>query len=112
MPGLRLCAATLLLAASLSATAQPAAPLTSPPAAPSVPVTELMHGVAVSDPYRNLENRSDPATREWMRAQGAYAAAVLERIDQRDAIARRIGELVKTTGDSVHSIRRMPGERI
>lgn len=40
---------------------------TLPPAASSQPVTEMMHGVSVTDPYRNLENVKSPATQAWLR---------------------------------------------
>ena len=38
-----------------------------PPAPSSQPVTEMMHGVSVTDPYRNLENVKSPATQAWLR---------------------------------------------
>lgn len=112
MQGLRLCTAALCCALSLAGPAQAADAPPAPPPAPSVPVTEVMHGVTVADPYRNLENTADPATRQWLRAQGEHAAAVLDRIEVRDVIAKRIAELVKSTGDSVRSIRRLPGDRL
>src|SRR5437879_6277851 len=84
----------------------------APPPAPSVPVTEIVHGVTVQDPYRNLENLADPATRQWVLAQGAYGAALLARIDVREPLLRRIEELTRETGDNVRNIRRMPGGRI
>ena len=66
----------------------------APPAAPSRPAHDVLHGVRVDDPYRNLENVADPQTRAWLEAQGAHAAAELGRIEGRDAMARRLGELV------------------
>jgi prolyl oligopeptidase len=35
----------------------------------SDPVVEIIHGVAVADPYRWLEDRNDPATGEWIAEQ-------------------------------------------
>jgi prolyl oligopeptidase len=84
----------------------------APPPAPSEPVTETLHGVAVADPFRNLENVKAPATQQWLQAQSAHAAAQLSRIDGRDAIAARIEALAKASGDSVQEIVRMPGERL
>ena len=84
----------------------------APPPAPSAPVTDVHHGVPVPDPYRNLENLADPATRAWLQAQGQFAAAKLARIDVRDAMGRRLEELNRTTGDNVRAIRRMPGGRV
>ena len=92
--------------------ASPARSADAPPPAPSVPVTDVLHGVSVHDPYRNLENLSDPATRDWLLAQGKYAEAQLARIDVRDALARRLDELTRATGDNLRDIRRMPGGRV
>ncbi len=100
------------LSASLAAATLCSAALAAPPAAPSEPVTETLHGVAVSDPFRNLENVKAPATQQWLLAQSAYAAAQLSRIDGRAAIAARIEALSKQSGDVVRDITRLPGEQI
>lgn len=83
-----------------------------PPPAPSRPVVEKLHGVEVADPYRNLEDLSDPATQDWLKAQGAYAAKTLAAIDGRDALAGRIAELSASSGDQVRWITRMPDDRV
>ncbi len=83
-----------------------------PPAAPSQPVTEILHGVSVADPYRNLENIKSAETQAWLKAQGEYAAEQLNRIEGRDQMAARIEALAKASGDQVRSVMRMPGERI
>ena len=102
------CAAVLCMLAACA----PAWGQDAPPPAPSAPVTDVHHGVPVPDPYRNLENLADPATRAWLQAQGQFAAAKLARIDVRDAMGRRLEELNRTTGDNVRAIRRMPGGRV
>ena len=84
----------------------------APPAAPSQPVTDMMHGVSVADPYRNLENVKSAETQAWLKAQGEYAAEQLSRIDARDVIAARIEALAKASGDQIRQVTRMPGERI
>ncbi len=83
-----------------------------PPAAPSQPVSEMLHGVNVADPYRNLENVKSTATQAWLKAQGDYAAEQLGLIDGREAMTRRVEALAKAAGDSVREVTRMPGERI
>ncbi len=83
----------------------------TPPAAPSQPVTDTLHGVAVADPYRNLENVKSPETQAWLKAQGAYAAEQLATIPGRDALQKRIEALGKATGDAVGGLMRMPGDR-
>src|ERR1700731_1937191 len=50
-----------------------------PPAAKVIPVTETFWGRKVTDNYRYME-ALDPATIEWMKAQGAYTRSVLDEI--------------------------------
>jgi prolyl oligopeptidase len=99
------CAAAAIFGAAASAA-------DGPPPAPSHPVTDVLQGVPVADPYRNLENVKSAETLAWLRAQGDYAAAQLARIADRDAIAGRIEALAAASGDSVYGVVRMPGGRI
>lgn len=85
---------------------------TLPPPAPSQPITDVLHGVSVADPYRNLENVKSPETQGWLKAQGEYGESQLARIEERAAIAKRVEVLGKASGDVVRRITRMPGERI
>ena len=103
--------AVALIVCGIYAASAPAAPA-APPAAPSQPVTDMMHGVSVADPYRNLENVKSAETQAWLKAQGEYAAEQLSRIDARDVIAARIEALAKASGDQIRQVTRMPGERI
>src|ERR1700720_3642279 len=74
---------TVLLLSSLAGraanipTAAAGRPL--PPAAKVIPVTESLWGRKVTDNYRYME-ALDPATIEWMKAQGAYTRSVLDGI--------------------------------
>src|ERR1700736_109340 len=43
------------------------------PPAPAIPVTDTYFGTAVADPYRWLENPSDPRTRAWAQAETELA---------------------------------------
>ncbi len=79
-----------------------------PPAAPSEPVNDTLHGVAVADPYRNLENTKRADTQAWLKAQGDFAAAQLARINGQGAMAARVQALTQAAGDTVRSITRMP----
>ena len=47
---------------------------------PSGPVTDTFFGTAVEDPYRNFENKDDPAVAAWMKAENERARATLDRI--------------------------------
>lgn len=67
------------------------------PAAPptrSEPLVEVIHGHRVPDPHRWLEDGDDPAVRSWDDAQTARTRAVLDAVGGRDALRRRLGELL------------------
>jgi prolyl oligopeptidase len=65
-----------------------------PPYSPIEAVTDILHGVAVTDPYRWLEGQESPRTREWISAQTRYARAYLDSIPHRERIKHRIRELL------------------
>jgi prolyl oligopeptidase len=90
----------------------------APPYSPVEPVTEVLHGVTVTDPYRWLEDQDSLRTREWVRAQQEYARSYLDAIPGRDRIRQRIRELLDVeTYDSIQKVgkryffrRRLPGQ--
>jgi prolyl oligopeptidase len=74
-----------------------AAPLAAPvPKTRTDAVTETVHGVAIRDPYRWLEDQQSPDTRAWIDAQNAYTRSVLDPLPGRAAITKRLEELLKT----------------
>jgi prolyl oligopeptidase len=64
------------------------------PVTPLEPVTEFLHGTAVTDPYRWLEDQNSPHTRHWLEEQTAYTRAYLDAIPGRDRIRKRVEELL------------------
>ncbi len=67
------------------------------------PVTDVLHGTRISDPYRWLEDQEAPRTRKWIQDQTAYARSYLDNIPGRDAIRKRIYELLAVeTYDAIH----------
>ncbi len=60
-----------------------------------VVVEETLHGVKVADPYRWLEDQQSPATRAWIDEQNKYTRKLLDPIRGREAIAKRLGELLR-----------------
>jgi prolyl oligopeptidase len=69
------------------------------------PVTEILHGVPVTDPYRWLEDQDSPRTRAWIEKQALYARNYLDRIPGRDHIRERIREfLAVETYDSLQKV--------
>jgi prolyl oligopeptidase len=66
----------------------------APPPTPVEPVTEILHGIEVTDPYRWLEDQNSPRTRKWLDEQAAYTRAYFEAIPEREVIRRRVRELL------------------
>ena len=89
-----------------------------PPYSPGEPVTEVLHGVTVTDPYRWLEDQDSAQTRAWLDAQTEYARAYLDSIPGREQIHRRVRELLDVeTYDSIQKVgqryffrKRLPGQ--
>ena len=71
-------------------------PTTPYPPARRLDLVEEIHGVAVADPYRWLEDASDPDTKEWLAAQEALFAEHAAAFRGRDRFRRRVGELYRT----------------
>ncbi|MGO8960202.1 MAG: prolyl oligopeptidase family serine peptidase [Streptosporangiaceae bacterium] len=67
--------------------------LSYPPAA-RLDLTETLHGQAVSDPYRWLEDPGDPQAQDWLRAQDELYASYLAGLRGRDRFASRLTELL------------------
>lgn len=65
-----------------------------PPATPIEPVTDMLHGVEVTDPYRWLEDQNSPRTRRWIEEQTAYTREYLDALPARDGIRKRVKELL------------------
>jgi prolyl oligopeptidase len=66
----------------------------APPPTRFEPVTEILHGVEITDPYRWLENQNSPRTRKWLEEQSAYTRAYFAEIPEREAIRTRVRELL------------------
>src|SRR5258706_5578564 len=58
-------------------------------------VTDTIHGVSITDPYRWLEDQEGPGTRAWIDAQMSYTTGILSKLPQRERIQRRLTELMK-----------------
>ena len=64
------------------------------PETPSHDVVDTLHGEAVPDPFRWLEDGNAPETRLWTAQQNAYTEAHLASIPARDRIRRRLEQLL------------------
>src|SRR5579859_2478925 len=80
------------------------------PVAPVRPVVDDYFGTKVADPYRYMENISDPEVQAWTKAQNDYARAVLARVAGRSKIRQRIRELDQSAPAFVSDLRHVPGD--
>ena len=78
-----------------------------PPAAAVKPMADMFHGTKVVDNYRWLENGNSPETQKWVEEEMAYTRGMLDRLPGRDAIHKRLTELLSI--GSVDALRRSGG---
>ncbi|MFZ0861384.1 MAG: prolyl oligopeptidase family serine peptidase [Candidatus Sulfotelmatobacter sp.] len=65
-----------------------------PPKAAEKPVIDIFHGTKVLDNYRWLEDGKNPETQKWVEEEMAYTRGILDRLAGRDAINKRLTELL------------------
>jgi prolyl oligopeptidase len=68
--------------------------LQAPPPTPIEPVTEILHGIEITDPYRWLEDQNSPRTRKWLEEQAAYTREYFASVPEREGIRTRVRELL------------------
>ncbi len=92
--------------------------MTTYPGAERLDLVEDLHGHAVADPYRWLEDASSPQTREWAAAQEALVREHLDGLPGRDRLRERLTALLAAgsagvpawRADRAFSTRRRPGQ--
>ncbi|MGI9148474.1 MAG: prolyl oligopeptidase family serine peptidase [Chloroflexota bacterium] len=67
-----------------------------PPATRADDVVDMLHGVAVADPYRWLEDGQSDETQAWVDAQNAYTRSMLDGLPERAAIREALDHLLTT----------------
>src|SRR5260370_22853314 len=90
---------TLVMVAAVYAKGNPkrtSAPSTpsGPRKAEARPVQEDFHGTKIVDKYRWLEDGNNPETQKWVGEEMAYTRGVLDPLPGRDAIHKRLTELL------------------
>jgi len=76
--------------------------ISGPPVSHTEPVTEILHGIAVTDAYRWLEDQNSPRTRAWIDQQTRYARSYLDNIPGREQIRKQVRKfLMVETCDSL-----------
>jgi prolyl oligopeptidase len=87
--------AAALYAADKSKSSASSSPLPNvPPKADAKPIVEIFHGTKIVDNYRWLEDGTTPETQRWVAAELAYTRALLDPLPGRDAIHKRLTELL------------------
>lgn len=107
-----------LLAPLLAACAR--SPYPPPPESRVEPVTDTIHGVAFTDPYRWLEDQAAPDVRNWIARQNAYADSIVGQSPHRDRLQARLTELMdvpsvggaRRGGDFEYFTRRRKGDEV
>jgi prolyl oligopeptidase len=69
--------------------------LDPPPKSHQKPITETIHGVALTDPYRWLEDQDSPETRAWIEQQMRYTDSYLQALPGRAALHSRLESLMR-----------------
>jgi prolyl oligopeptidase len=69
--------------------------LAGPPPTRTLDLVEEIHGVRVPDPYRWLEDESDPEVVAWLNAQRAFTEAQVGHLPQRETLTRRFEQLFR-----------------
>ncbi len=75
-----------------------------PPETRKSDTVDTLHGVAVPDPYRWLEDQNSPETRAWLKAQMEHTRAFVNAVPQRPAIVKRLTELMRVESQEVSQI--------
>lgn len=85
----------MLVAASSASFLAAAQSVKSPPRTKTVDVVEKIHGVAIADPYRWLEDQNSPETRAWIEEQNRYTESLLNSLPWREPIRKRLEQLLR-----------------
>jgi prolyl oligopeptidase len=72
--------------------------------APRSNVVEELHGVSVSDPFRNLEDTQDPAVQAWVEQRNERFDVYTGALAQRDWLSARFQQLWRYDDESLPSL--------
>lgn len=91
-------------AVALCAVSALAATIPPPPATPTDSVVDVIHGVTIADPYRWLENWSDPKVQAWSAAQNTRARTYLDALPSQEPIKKELKGLIEATSPALYSL--------
>ena len=69
------------------------------------PVTDTLHGVAIVDAYRWLEDQQAAATREWIAAQNRFREQLMAGVGGRGELVARLRELLMVDTQGTPTVR-------
>ncbi|HUC84086.1 MAG TPA: prolyl oligopeptidase family serine peptidase, partial [Candidatus Acidoferrales bacterium] len=69
----------------------------APPATTAKPVVDTYFGTQVVDPYRWLEDASNPDVQAWNKAQNSYARTYLDALPAREIFKKKLTVLITAT---------------
>lgn len=82
-----------------------AASLPPPPATPAETTSDVVQGVSVADPYRWLENWSDPKVQAWSAAQNERSRAYLDALASQKPVSEALMRLVSSTSPAFFDLK-------
>jgi prolyl oligopeptidase len=85
---------------------------TNQPIAPIAPVTDNYFGTDVVDNYRYMENFSDPAVQQWVKAQADYTIETLSQLPGRKTFFDRMMELDDSVPAKVSGVLRLANGKV
>jgi prolyl oligopeptidase len=96
----------------LAADPESPTPPTEQPEAPVLNVQDTFFGVQVDDPYRYMENLSDPVVQAWLKAQADYTRTILDDIPGRQKLLDRIVTIDAALSPRIWDVNRLPGDQL
>lgn len=84
----------LLIGATVLVHAADSSVPSGPPKAKVTPVEDTIQGHKIVDPYRYLENSSDPETQQYVEQELTYTRSLLDPLPGRDKINARLSQLL------------------
>ena len=79
------------------------------PESPRKPVVDAYHGIPVEDPYRWLEDSTDPEVQKWTEEQTRLTRATLEALPQRPAFYEQFKKLYGEASAEYYALKVLPG---
>ncbi len=72
-------------------------------------VTDIFHGVSVTEHYRWLENFDDPAVKDWMAAQNEFSRTYFSTIESRKTLRAELNRFYSVESSSYYSLKYIKG---